>query len=152
MSDRKDDNPDRAFIARVLEQGLTEVDVDSSALLRALKCQVVGARAGEVHLRFLPGAQYEQGNGVVSGGIIATMLDFGMAFAGLTTCAEGESVISVGLTVTYVAPVHCGPVLVEASLLSSGFRLSQAEARLTDTGGNLLAKASSPLTMKRRRN
>jgi len=137
MSDRKDDNPDRAFIARVLEQGLTEVDVDSSALLRALKCQVVGARAGEVHLRFLPGAQYEQGNGVVSGGIIATMLDFGMAFAGLTTCAEGESVISVGLTVTYVAPVHCGPVLVEASLLSSGFQAVAGGSSLDRYWGKL---------------
>lgn len=150
MSANENDNPDRAFIAKVIEQGLRDVDVHSSALLSALNCQIVTAEPGKLTLRFEPGATYEQGNGVISGGISATMLDFGLAFAALSTCSEGENAMSVGLNVTYLAPVLSGPVLVDASLLSSGFRLSQAEARLSNAAGELLATANSTLAMKRR--
>lgn len=149
MSDKQKDNPDRAVIERVIEQGSRDVDVHSSALLTALRCRIILAKPGKIELRFEPGAAYEQGNGVISGGITATMLDFGLAFAALTTCVAGESAISVGLNVSYLAPVFPGPAFVHASLLSSGFRLSQAEARLTDTTGKLLATAHSPLAMKR---
>lgn len=150
MTQTTKDNPDRALIAQVLAEGLREVDVHSSALLSALKCQIVSVVPGKIQLRFEPGAAYEQGNGVVCGGIGATMLDFGLAFAALSTCTEGESAMSVGLNVQYIAPVFPGEVFVDASLVSAGFRLSQAEARLADATGKLLATANGPLAMKRR--
>lgn len=149
MNKVQDDNPDRAVIAEAVATGSTNLDFPDAPLLGGLNCKLQSARHGKVELRFNPGALYVQGNGVISGGIVATMLDFGLAFAALTICEAGESTASVGLNVSYLAPVTPGPVLVHAELLSTGYRLVQAEARLMDLGGQQLAIASSPLAMKR---
>jgi uncharacterized protein (TIGR00369 family) len=149
MAKKQLDNPDRAAIAACIRGSAESIFMDSSALLAALKCQIVEARDKRILLRFQPDSAYVQGNGVVCGGIVATMLDFGLAFAGLTTCEEGESAVSISLNVNYLGPVLPGPVLIDASLVTNGFRIAQAEARLLGPDGTILATATSPLAMKR---
>jgi acyl-coenzyme A thioesterase PaaI-like protein len=77
------------------------------------------------------------------------MLDFALAFAGLTTCDEGESAVSISLNVNFLGPVMPGAVIVEAILATNGFRIAQAEAKLFGPDGSVLATATSPLAMKR---
>lgn len=145
-----EDNPDRRALAAFLAGDARSAVMASSPLLVALDCRIERAEHGSVRLGFTPGEAYVQGNGVVAGGIVATMLDFALASAGLTTCAEGETGASIGLNVCFLAPVRPGPVFVDASLASSGFRIAHAEARLTDAEGRVLATATSTLAMKRR--
>lgn len=145
---RQTDNPDRAALAAFMAGG-EQAAMDSSPLLAALACQIAHAEAGRVRLRFTPTDLFVQGNGVVAGGIVATMLDFALAFAGLSTCGPGENAVSIGLNVCFLGPVRAGLVTVEASLLSAGFRIAQAEARLVGEDGVVLATATSALAMKR---
>lgn len=143
------DNPDRVALEAFLAGDGTPAPMDSSPLLGALECRIEGAGQGWVRLSFRPGAQHVQGNGVVSGGIVATMLDFALAFAGLTTCNLGESAASIGLNVCFLAPVGAGPVIVHASLEAAGYRIAQAEAKLSDMEGRTLATGTGALAMKR---
>ena len=143
------DNPDRAVIAACVQSSAKNITMDSSPLLEALKCHIVEASDKRIRLRFQPDVAYVQGNGVVCGGIVATMLDFALAFAGLTTCAEGESAVSISLNVNFLGPVMPGHALVDANLVTNGFRIAQAEAKLLGPDGTILATATSPLAMKR---
>jgi uncharacterized protein (TIGR00369 family) len=143
------DNPDRQAIALAMQRK-SGVVVESTPLLSALSCAIVTARPQEITLNFHPGADHVQGNGVVAGGIIATMLDFALAFAGLTTCEEGETGASLALSVQFLKPVHPGPVVAKAWLTSNGFKIAQAQAELRNETGMLLATAQSPLAMKRK--
>jgi uncharacterized protein (TIGR00369 family) len=149
MLQKQIDNPDRAAIAAFINGAAEDSFIDSSPLLKALKCQIVEASEKRIRLRFQPDAAYVQGNGVVCGGIVATMLDFALAFAGLTTCEKGETAVSIGLNVNYLGPVLPGPVVVDANLATNGFRIAQAEAKLFGRDGAVLATATSPLAMKR---
>lgn len=146
----ENDNPDRRALTEFREGNGGSVAMVSSPLLAALGCRIESAGEGHVQLSFIPTDAFVQGNGVVAGGIVATMLDFALAFAGLTTCAQGENAVSIGLNVCFLGPVKAGRVTVDASLASAGFRVAQAEARLTGEDGRLLATATSALAMKRR--
>ncbi len=143
------DNPDRVALAAFMAGPGAPVPMTSSRLLASLQAQIEHAEPGRVRLGFAPGADHVQGNGVVAGGVVATMLDFALAFAGLTTCSAGETAASLGLNVVFLAPVGAGAVTVEATLVSRGYRISQAEARLTGPQGQLLATGTSALAMKR---
>lgn len=143
------DNPDRRALEAFLAGDGKPTPMDSSPLLSALECRIEDAGQGWVRLRFRPGAQHVQGNGVVAGGIVATMLDFALAFAGLTTCNPGESAASIGLNVCFLAPVRAETVIVHASLAASGYRIAQAEAKISDLEGRTLATATGALAMKR---
>lgn len=149
MNKKQIDNPDRKAVEQAVSSGKRDVPMHSSPMLKALNCRIDSAQRGKVVLRFHPSDAHVQGNGVVCGGIIATMLDFALAFAALSVCGEGESAASVGLNVNFLGPVRPGSLLVEASLVSEGYRLTHAEARLTDEARKLLATAQSPLAMKR---
>jgi uncharacterized protein (TIGR00369 family) len=149
MTQNQNDNPDRVVIAACIHSSAKNTLIDSSPLLKALKCQIVEASEKRIRLSFQPDAAYVQGNGVVCGGIVATMLDFALAFAGLTTCDEGESAVSISLNVNFLGPVMPGAVIVEAILATNGFRIAQAEAKLFGPDGSVLATATSPLAMKR---
>jgi uncharacterized protein (TIGR00369 family) len=123
--------------------------LSTSPLLVALGCQIEDVGQGQVSLGYSPGVEQVQGNGVIAGGAVATMLDFALACAALTTCAKGETAISIGLNVCFLGPVYPGRVKVEARLVSDGFRIAQAEARLMDTDSRVLATATSGLLLKR---
>jgi uncharacterized protein (TIGR00369 family) len=142
-------NPDLKCLNQVIEQQNWGAAIDSSALLVALDCRLMAAEQGSVTLCFTPGPDYVQGGGVVSGGIVATMLDFGLAFAGLTTCEPNQHAASIGLNVQFLKPVLPGQVEVKSWLSSSGYRIGNAQAELRDSAGAILATAQSPLAFKR---
>ena len=141
------DNPDRIAIAGFMAGGSAEIT--SSPLLKELGCTAIEAAEGEVSLQFCPAEKHVQGAGAVAGGITATILDFSLAFAGLSTCQKGESGASIGLNVQFLKPVKAEPVVAKAWLTSNGFKIAQAQAELRDQNGTLLATAQSALAMKR---
>ena len=143
------DNPDRQAVSKAMQANSGGM-VHTTPLLSVLSCEIVTARAQHITLKFQPNDAHVQGNDVVAGGVIATMLDFAMAFAGLTTCDEGETGASVGLNVQFLNPVHPGPVVATAWLVTNGFKIAQAQAELRSETGTLLATAQSTLAMKRR--
>ena len=139
------DNPDRILIAQALGATETSVSMRSSPLLIDLSCVLRHAEPGRIKLSFEPSAQHVQGGGVIAGGTVATMLDFGMAFAGLTKCAAGESAATLSLSTQFLLPTLPGQIEVEGWLTSAAGRVLQAQAHLFDAQGQTLATAQSTL-------
>lgn len=142
-------NQDKVAITRALSEGRRDVALNTCPLLRALHCRLAEGVPGALTLSFQPGPDHVQGHGVVCGGIIATMLDFALAFATLSRLDDGDSAVSVALNVSYLGAVKPGLVKARAEVMTMGYRLAQAHAQLTDVEGKLLATAQSPLALQR---
>jgi len=151
MSKEQFINQDRLAITRALAEGSRDIVLNTSPLLRALDCRLVEGVPGKLTVSFRPGPDHLQGHGVVCGGIIATMLDFALAFATLSRLDDGDSAVSVALNVSYLGAVQPGLVNARAEVVTMGYRLAQAQAQLTDVEGKLLATAQSPLALQRRK-
>jgi uncharacterized protein (TIGR00369 family) len=116
------DNPDRALIERILREGATDVPVLANPLAIDLGMRVMKAEPGRVTVRYAPGPRFLQGAGMIQGGIVATMLDFPMAFAIFTRLAPGESVSSVSLNVHFMRAAPAGECEAEGVLEKVGSR------------------------------
>lgn len=142
-------NNDLEEITQALQKGCSDAPLGTSPLLRGLDCRFLGGTPGDIRISFHPGSEHVQGHGVVSGGTIATMLDFAMAFATLSRLVAGESAVSVALNVAYQGAVKPERVIAHAQVTTMGYRLAHAQAQLLTPEGDLLASAQSPLALQR---
>jgi uncharacterized protein (TIGR00369 family) len=142
------DNPDRRFIAEAVAAGLTDVPIDTNPQFRGLSSRLIKGEPGDVTLSFIAGRETEQGNGVVSGGAMATMLDSAMAMAVLSQIAEGQTCTSISLTINMMRPAQLGKLIVRATVDRLGRQVAFASAALMSEKGNkLFANAISSLAI-----
>ena len=145
------ENPDRVIVAEAIRWSLTDVPVHANPVAESMRMILVSAERGRVRLRFDIDQRFTQGDGVIQGGIVTAMLDFGMAFAGLSVVDEGESVATVGINVNFLRVSAPGRFEVEARLEKVGKRMVFARADLMREDGEPVASASAPLTILKRR-
>jgi uncharacterized protein (TIGR00369 family) len=145
------ENPDRVIVAEAIRWSLTDVPVHANPVAESMRMILVSAERGRVRLRFDIDQRFTQGDGVIQGGIVTAMLDFGMAFAGLSVVDEGESVATVGINVNFLRVSAPGRFEVEARLEKVGRRMVFARADLMREDGEPVASASAPLTILTRR-
>jgi len=145
------ENPDRVIVAEAIRWSLTDVPVHANPVAESMRMILVSAERGRVRLRFDIDQRFTQGDGVIQGGIVTAMLDFGMAFAGLSVVSEGESVATVGINVNFLRVSAPGRFEVEARLEKVGKRMVFARADLMREDGEPVASASAPLTILTRR-
>lgn len=94
---------------------------------------VVGGRVEARHLNI---------NGVVHGGVYATILDSAMGGAVVTILGENEVTATTSLYVEFLRPAREGQTLrAEGRLVRRGRHLAFVEGNLTDGDGTLLSKA-----------
>ena len=141
------EHPERALVHRVIAEGLGDLPVTTNPLAIALGMRLLSARTGGVRVAFTVGAAFTQGNGVVQGGIIAALLDFGMTFAAFSQVAADATVATVSQTTNYFRPAPAGELVVEAELEKTGRTLINARATLRDAAGTLLASATAPIAV-----
>ncbi|TXT31496.1 MAG: thioesterase superfamily protein [Rhodocyclaceae bacterium] len=141
------EHPERALVRRAIEQKLTDLPVTTNPLAVSLNMRIVEARDGRMRIGFCPPEAFTQGNGVVQGGIISAMLDFGMTFAAFSKAPVEASVATVSQTTNYFRPVFVGELIVEAELEKTGRTLINARASLYDAERLLLASATAPIAM-----
>jgi uncharacterized protein (TIGR00369 family) len=139
------DNPDRRFVTEAVAGKRTDLPFDTNPQLCALSTRLVKGEPGELTLSFIAGPQTEQGNGVVSGGAMATMLDSGMAMAVLSRLAVGQTCSSISMTINMMRPAKLGKLLVRAKVDRLGRQVAFASATLTDEEGREVANAVSSL-------
>ena len=109
--------------------------------------------AGAVHTRYTPRPEHIGFQGVLHGGVLATVVDEAMVWcatwSGKRFCLCGE------LSVRYRAPAVIGrPVTVVARVLFARPRLLLTNAEVRDAAGALVAEAAGkyvPLTPQRNR-
>lgn len=90
--------------------------------------------AGTAAVAFEPDEGFLQGGGVIHGGIVSTMLDYGLAMAGFTRIGGGRSFGTVSLNVHFLKPVLPGRHLVTARLDRMGRSLIFASGELMKDG------------------
>ncbi|KAF1021566.1 MAG: hypothetical protein GAK30_01785 [Paracidovorax wautersii] len=126
------DNPDRALIHALIAGEGVDTALRTSPALEALRTRFVRGEPGDVTLRFSVPADSLQGNGVVAGGTLTSMLDFAMAFAVLSRLPAGKTCATISLTVNMQAPARLGDYEVEASASRVGSRVAFVRAALYD--------------------
>lgn len=141
------EHPERALVRRAIDEKLTELAVTTNPLAISLHMRILEARDGWVRIGFNPPEGFTQGNGVVQGGIISAMLDFGMIFAAFSMVPPDATVATVSQTTNYFRVARLGELTVEAELEKVGRTLINARASLYGPDQALLASASAPIAV-----
>lgn len=103
---------------------------------------------GTVLAAFEPGPQFLQGAGVIQGGVVSAMLDFGFALAGFTRVPEGKSFGTVSMTTNFLKPAAPGRYLVRARIDRAGARMMFASGELSrDGAAGLVATATTAIAI-----
>jgi uncharacterized protein (TIGR00369 family) len=136
-------NPDQALLKRFLAAPATPLAIDSNPLGTALRAKLLARKGDALQIAFEPGQEFLQGNGVVQGGIVTTMLDMTAAFAVLATLPDDRTAATASLTISFLSAVRPGPLLATGLVERAGRRLIFARAQLESApDGPLLATAS----------
>jgi uncharacterized protein (TIGR00369 family) len=142
------DNPTRALVAEAVAEGRLNVLLDANPALVSLGAMLLQGEPGDLRLRFEVKQSCTQGNGVVSGGTLASMLDIAMAMAVLSVLPLGRTCATTSLSVNMIASAQAGAFLARATVDRSGRSVAFARADLYHPDGQrLLATASSTLAL-----
>lgn len=100
---------------------------------------------GRARIAYAAGLRFTNRAGVVQGGILAAMLDEGMALACVAMDEFRTFVPTLELKVSFVAPAKPGRFTVEGQVVRKGRSVAFAEGRLFDEAGELVATASTTM-------
>ena len=87
--------------------------------------------------------------GIMHGGVIAALIDTGIAQAMLltdtiqTAMAEGAALVSIDLRVKYLRPVTAGSITCESRILHGGRKIVHASSVVTNDAGKQVALGDS---------
>lgn len=141
------DNETRRFIADALAADRREVALTCNPAFESMGAVLVQGTPGEVLVSFEAGEHTAQGNGVVSGGTLAAMLDGAMAVAVLSALKPGQTCSTISLNVNMLRPGLVGRLFVRASVEKLGGRVAFAHARLVDGAEAVVATGTSSLAV-----
>jgi uncharacterized protein (TIGR00369 family) len=107
--------------------------------------------AGTMRVRYRGTAAFENGSGLIQGGILAAMLDNVMSRAVAQRLSDEQVIQTLEMKTTFVAPAPLGPVIGEGWIVRQGRSIVFLEGRLLSEDGALLVTASSTAKLGRRR-
>ncbi len=87
--------------------------------------------------------ELKQNQGVVHGGVVASLIDTATAFAIISLLEPGEKVTTVDLTISYLRPITEGRITANARVLRAGRRLLVVSAEVFGADEKLVATALS---------
>jgi uncharacterized protein (TIGR00369 family) len=92
-----------------------------------------------------PAEYHYNPNGLVHGGLLATVLDSALGCAVQATLPRGVRYATLELKVNYLRPVlrDTGTLRCEARVVHAGRRTALAEGRVADAGGRLYAHGTA---------
>jgi len=82
-------------------------------------------------------------DGIVHGGVMASLIDSAFAFAIIPILDEGERTVTVDMTIHYLRPVNNGAAKAVARVVRAGRRVITVSAELFDENEKLAATALS---------
>ena len=109
-----------------------------------------GAGNGRARLSLELRPELTNSFGAGHGGIVATLLDVAMAASVRVSNAHDGGVITVDMSIGYIRPA-IGTVFAEGRILRGGGSIFFCEAEVTDSAGELLAKAIGTFKLHRRK-
>ena len=106
-----------------------------------LKVELGEVRRGAATLYLEVRDELRQNNGVVHGGVIASLVDTAAAFAIITSLEKGQTTTTVDLTIHYLRPLLEGRITAEARVLRVGRRILTIRIDVLDKTQALAATA-----------
>jgi uncharacterized protein (TIGR00369 family) len=121
--------------------------VAASDFLSWIGIELVDARPGEVDLVLNAEPRHLNLQGLLHGGMIATLADTAMGIAVRTKLEPGTRHVTVQLDVQFLSPGRPGSIFAQGRVIRAGSQVAHAEADVTDAGGKLLARAHSTVAI-----
>ena len=121
--------------------------LQGSEFYRWAGVELVDASPGRVEIAFEAGPQHLNLQGLVHGGILATLADTAMGLAVRTVLQAGRRHVTVQLGLEFLSPGRPGTIVAQGRSVKIGSQLGFAEADVMDPNGRLLAKAHSTLSV-----
>jgi uncharacterized protein (TIGR00369 family) len=100
------------------------------------------AAAGEVRLGWEARPDHRNLQGLVHGGILATLADIAMGLAVRTVVGPRRRHVTIDLHVQYLRPARPGRLEALGSVVRVGTHVAVAEGSVMDAAGRLLVRAS----------
>lgn len=121
--------------------------LQASEFYRWAGIELVDAEAGQVEIAFEAGAQHVNLQGLVHGGVLATLADTAMGLAVRTVLDSGRRHVTVQLGIEFLSPGRPGRIIAHGRSVKIGRQLGFAEADVVDARGRVLARARSTLSV-----
>jgi uncharacterized protein (TIGR00369 family) len=106
-----------------------------------LKLELGEMKRGAATLHMEVRDELRQNNGVVHGGVIASLVDTAAAFALLTLLEKDQTTTTVDLTIHYLRPLLRGRATAEAHVRRAGRRILTISVDVLDENQTLTATA-----------
>jgi uncharacterized protein (TIGR00369 family) len=103
---------------------------------------------GTARLEMTADGNFHNAMGTVHGGVFCDLADVAIGVALATVVEDGESFATVQLQMSYFQPVREGRLVATARLLRRGRTTAHLECEVHDGGGELVAKATSVVSMR----
>jgi uncharacterized protein (TIGR00369 family) len=121
--------------------------LQASEFYRWAGIELVDAGAGHVEIAFEAGEQHVNLQGLVHGGMLATLADTAMGLAVRTALDPGRRHVTVQLGIEFLSPGRPGRIIAHGRSVKIGRQMGFAEADVVDSRGRLLARARSTLSV-----
>lgn len=106
-----------------------------------LQLELGEMKRGEATLHLKVRDDLRQNNGVVHGGVIASLVDTAAAFAILTLLERDQTSTTVDLTIHYLRPLLSGQTTAQARVVRAGRRIMVITVDVLDETKTLVATA-----------
>jgi uncharacterized protein (TIGR00369 family) len=121
--------------------------LQDSEFYRWAGVEVIDASPGVVEIAFEANPQHLNLQGLVHGGILATLADTAMGLAVRTVLEPGRRHVTVQLGIEFLSPGRPGRIIARGRSVKIGTQLGFAEADVMNADGRLLARAHSTLSV-----
>ena len=121
--------------------------LQDSEFYRWAGVEVTDASPGVVEIEFEAGSQHLNLQGLVHGGILATLADTAMGLAVRTALEPGRRHVTVQLGIEFLSPGRTGTIAARGRTVKIGTQLGFAEADVMNADGRVLARAHSTLSV-----
>jgi uncharacterized protein (TIGR00369 family) len=108
--------------------------------------------SGEVKLRFMARQEFANRHGTVQGGMLAAMLDSATGNAVMARFPPHLTAVTIRLDTQFLKPAALGTIVATACLVHQDERSAEVLAELTDSDGQVVAKARAELRVRERKN
>lgn len=116
--------------------------IAGSAFHLGFGMEVAAAARGEVRLRWEARPDHLNLQGLIHGGVLATLADTAMGLAVRSAMQPGRRHVTVELGVHYLRPAKPGPLEAVGRAVRVGTQVAYAEADVLDGDGRLLVRAN----------
>jgi uncharacterized protein (TIGR00369 family) len=118
---------------------------------QTLGLRLISVEEGSTTMQMPIDERFLNRGGGVQGGFLAALADANMGTAVGTVSTEGESHSTLEFKLNFVRPAtaEAGPLTATSRVLYRGSRIAHVEADIRNSGGELVAKATSTWTIRK---